>query len=177
MSTKLKRRDPIDKESERLAEERYENIKLLFTISFVLSDSLMLFDLVANVTLSHPVDEYFYMRFLVSLFGLYGTLIMIGGVYCKEYWDCEFTCCCKCLNSLNSFCGCHVFFGGLLLITSYCIELCSIKVYYDNKDVITEEFIVWLLYLLFIFSSITIVMYCFLILNIKTERKIKKKFD
>ena len=178
MSTKLKRSNPNKIEKEKLNEERFENIQLLFTISFVLSDSFMIFDLVANFILSKPVEEYFYLRFFVTLFGLYGTLIIVGGNYCKEYWDCEFTCCCgKFLDNLFSSCGCHVFFGGLLLIMSYCAELCSIKVYYDNKDVITDEFVVWLLYLLFIFSTLTMIMLCFLILNTKTEKKIKHKFD
>ena len=178
MSTKLKRADPKDRINEKIFEEKYENIKLLFTVSFVITDSIMVFDLVSNIVLTRSVEEYFYLRFLVSLFGLYGTLIIIGGNYCREYWECEFTCCCgKFCENLYSLCGCHVFFGGLLLTASYCIELCSIKIYYENKDKFEEELIVWLLYLLFIFSSITIIMLCFLIVNMKTEKKIKHKFD
>ena len=78
---------------------------------------------------------------------------------------------------LSNFGGCHIFFGGMFLITSYCIELCSLKIYYDNRDKIQDEFVVWLIYLLFIFSSITIVMLCFLIINSKTQKKIKLKYE
>ena len=178
MSTKLQRANPKDKINEKLFEEKYENIKLLFTISFVLTDSFMVFDLAANFIFPKPIEEYFYMRFLIAFFGLYGTLIIIGGNYCMDYWDCEFSCCCgKFCENIYSLCGCHVFFGALFLITSYCFELCSIKIYYDNKDKFEEEFIVWLLYLLFIFSSITIIILFFLIINMKTEKKIKHKLD
>ena len=148
MSTKLKRANPKDKINEKLFEEKYENIKLLFTISFVLTDSFMVFDLAANFIFPKPIEEYFYMRFLIAFFGLYGTLIIIGGNYCMDYWDCEFSCCCgKFCENIYSLCGCHVFFGALFLITSYCLELCSMKIYYDNKDKFEAEFIVWLLYL------------------------------
>ena len=142
MSTKLKRANPKDKIDEKLFEEKFENIKLLFTISFILSDSIMVFDLVCNIVLSRPLEEYFYMRFFVAFFGLYGTLIIIAGNICREYWDCEFSCCCgKFCENIYSLCGCHVFFGGLFLTASYCFELCSIKIYFDNKDKFEEEFI------------------------------------
>ena len=177
-SIKLKRHDPSQKEKEKIIEERFENIQLFFTISFILSDSLMIFDIVANVIYPKPVESYFYMRFLVTFFGLYGTMIMIGGNFCRDYFDIEFTCCCgKICENIFSLYGCHVFFGGLFLIISYCIELCSIKLYYDNKDLFEEELIKWLLYLLFIFSSITMIMLCFLIINMKTQKKIKKKYE
>ena len=178
MSTKLKGTNLLDREKEKLLKERYENIQLLFTVSFVITGSLLVFDLVSNIVLSKPVEVYFYLRFCTSFFGLYGILFMVGGNICKDNFDIEFTCCCgTCLDKFCSYCGCHIFFGGLLLISSYCVELCSLKVYYDNKDKFEETLIIWLLYLLFFFSSITMILYCFLVINMKTERKIKQKFD
>ena len=178
MSTKLKRADPNQKLKEKLQEERYENIQFLFTVSFVLTDSITLFDIVANLLFSQEIQEYLYMRFFMAFCCLYGTLIIIGGNYCRDYWDCEFSCCCgKFLESIYSACGCHIFFGGLLLIASYCIELCSVKIYFKNKYKFEEECISWLFYSLLFFSSLTIIMLCFLIVNIKTEKKIKHKFD
>ena len=164
MSTKLKGTNLLDREKEKLLKERYENIQLLFTVSFVITGSLLVFDLVSNIVLSKPVEAYFYLRFCTSFFGLYGILFMVGGNICKDNFDIEFTCCCgTCLDKFCLYCGCHIFFGGLLLISSYCVELCSLKVYYDNKDKFEETLIVWLLYLLFFFSSITMILYCFLV--------------
>ena len=175
MSAKLKY---VDKTSEKLAEERYENLKIFFTLSFVLSDSLVVFDLTANMVLDKPVEIYFYLRVLLAFFALYGTMIYIGGNFLIDYCDCEFTCCCgKIFNNFISICGCHAFFGGLFLITSYCIELCSLRIYYYNRDKIVDDFLVWLVYLLFFFSTITIVLFCFLLINMKTEKKIKMKYD
>ena len=179
MSTiKLKKYDKTKKEKEKLIEDRYENTQLLFTISFILSDSLMIFDIVANVMISKPVEAYFYMRFLVAFFGLYGTMIMIGGKKCRENFDIEFTCCCgKYCDSLFAYYGCHVIIGGLFIIISYCIELCSIKLYFNNKDIINDELVVWPLYLLLIFSTMTMIIFGFLIINMKTYKKIKQKYE
>ena len=178
MSTKLKRYNPDDKLKEKKFEERYETIQFLFTVSFVLTDSLTLFDIVVNIFFSKEIEEYLYMRFFMAVFCLYGTLIIILGNYCMDYWDCEFSCCCgKFLENIYNACGCHVFFGGLLLIASYCIELCSVKIFFKNKEKFGEECVIWLFYALLFFSSITIIMLCFLIVNIKTEKKIKHKFD
>ena len=179
MSTvKLKKFDNTQKEKEKLIEDRYENTQLLFTISFILSDSLMIFDIVANVMISKPVEAYFYMRFLVAFFGLYGTMIMIGGKKCRENFDIEFTCCCgKYCENILSFYGCHVIIGGLFLIISYCIELCSIKLYFNNKDIINDELVIWPLYLLLIFSTMTMIIFGFLIINMKTYKKMKQKYE
>ena len=57
MSTKLKRGDPNEKLKEKLQEERYENIQFLFTVSFVLTDSITLFDIVANLLFSREIEE------------------------------------------------------------------------------------------------------------------------
>ena len=166
-----------DNTKENLIEERYETIKTLFSISFVITDSLMIFDIVSNFV-DKTVDELFYLRFFVTFFGLYGSLIIFGGHYLYEYCDCELTCrCSKILDSFWSFCGCHLFFGGLFLLTSYCIELCSSKFYFNNKDKIKSGLIISFLYLLFIFSTITIILFIFLMINKKTEKKIKKKLE
>ena len=175
-TVKLKRYDKTKREKEKLIEERYENVQLLFTISFVITDTLMIFDIVTNIMISNPVEEYFYMRFLVAFFGLYGTIIMVGGKKCRDNFDVDFTCCCcKFCDKLVSFFGCDVFIGGLFLITSYCIELSSIKLYYNKRDIINDNFIVGLLYLLFISSTITLIMLCFLIINMRIHKKIKEK--
>ena len=174
MSEKLRH---IDRTQQKIEEDRYESIKTLFTISFVLTDSLMVFDLVANV-ISRENEQYFYLRFFSTLFGLYGTLILVGGYYLIEYCDCEFSCsCCKFCEKFFSYCGCHVLVGGLLLIISYCVELCSIKFYFGNKDSINESLVVFLMYLLFIFSSLTILSFVLLIINQKNEKKLKEKID
>ena len=174
MSEKLSYKD---RTQEKLEEDRYESIKTLFTISFVLTDSLMIFDLVANVVFKEN-EQYFYLRFFSTLFCLYGTLILVGGYYLIEYCDCEFTCgCSKFYDRIFSYCGCHVLVGGLLLIISYCIELCSIKFYFSNKDNINESLVVFMVYLLFIFSSLTILSFILLIINQKNEKKLKKKID
>ena len=150
MSEKLSYKD---RTQQKIEEDRYENIKTLFTISFVLTDSIMIFDLVANV-INKENEQYFYLRFFSTLFCLYGTLIMIGGYYLIEYCDCEFTCSCsKLFEKFFSLCGCHILVGGLLLIISYCVELCSIKFYFSNKDSINDSLVVFMLYLLSIFSS------------------------
>ena len=178
MSTKLKRKDESIIDKEKRLEENYENMQFLCTLFFIISASLMVFDLVANIILEKPVEIYFYMRFLIAFFGLYGTLIVIGGNVCKENFEIEFTCCCgKMCDYLNNVGWCHIFFGGIFLITSYCIELCSLKIYYDNRDKIFDEFIIWLMYLLFIFSSITIILFCFLIINKNTQKKMKQKYE
>ena len=166
------------REAEELAEERYDNLNLLFTISYVITDTLIAFDLASNMALKKPVELYFYLRVLVAFFGLYGTLIYIAGNIFKDYCDCEFTCCCgKVFNNFLKKCGCHIFFGGLFLIVSYCIELCSFRVYYYNRDKIRDEFLVWLAYLLLIFSSITMILFCCLLINMRIEKKMKMKFD
>ena len=166
-----------DRTQLKLEEDRYESIKTLFTISFVLTDSLMIFDLVANVVFKEN-EQYFYLRFFSTLFGLYGTLILVGGYYLIEYCDCEFTCSCsKLFENFFSYCGCHVLVGGLLLIISYCVEICSIKFYFSNKDSINESLVVFMVYLLFIFSSLTILSFVLLIINQKIEKKLKKKID
>ena len=166
-----------DNSKEKEEEERYETLKTIFTISFIISDSLMVYDLVLNVVYKE-LDEYFYLRFFVTLFGLYGTLIFIGGYYLIEYCDCEFTCgCSKILDTFFSFCGCHFLFGGLFLIISYCIELCSIVLYFNNKDKITENYIIIMLYLLFIFSTITVILLILIVINKKKEKKLKHKID
>ena len=166
-----------DRTQQKIEEERYETIKTLFTFSFVITDSLMIFDLVINV-IDKEIDQYFYLRFFVALFGLYGTLIFIGGYFLIEYCDCEFTCnCSKLLRPLSSFCGCHLLFGGLLLIISYCIELCSIQYYFKNKDKINDSLVVFMIYLLFAFSTMTIILFIILLINRKNERKLKEKID
>ena len=166
-----------DRTQKILEENRYETLKTLFTISFVFSNSIMIFDLVANV-IGKEIDEFFYLRFFVTLFGLYGTLIFVGGYYLIEYCDCEFTCSCsKFFENIFSFCGCHLMIGGLLLIVSYCIELCSIKFYFKNKDKITDSLVIFMIYLLFIFSSLTIILYVVLIINKKNEKRLKQKID
>ena len=38
----------------KIEEDRYETIKTLFTISFVFSDSIMIFDLVFNYAIIQP---------------------------------------------------------------------------------------------------------------------------
>ena len=189
-TVKLRKYDKTKGDKEKLYEERYENIQLLFTISFIISDSLMIFDIVANVMIlnpvealanvmiSNPVEAYFYMRFLVAFFGLYGTIIMVGGKKCRENFDVDFTCCCgKFCDKIISFFGCDVFIGGLFLIISYCVELSSIKLYYNNKDTINDNIIIWPLYLLFISSTITLIMFCFLIINMRIIKKIKEKYE
>ena len=177
-TVKLKKYDKTKREKEKLLEERYENIQLLFTISFIISDTLMIFDIVANVMISNPVEAYFYMRFLVAFFGLYGTIIMVGGKKCRENFDVDFTCCCgKFCDKIISFFVCDVFIGGLFLIISYCVELSSIKLYYNNKDTINDNIIIWPLYLLFISSTITLIMFCFLIINMRIIKKIKEKYE
>ena len=174
MHQKLKRKDNTQI---KIEEDRYETIKTLFTISFVFTNSIMVFDLVFNV-IDREIEVFFYLRFLVTLFGLYGTLILIGGYYLIEYCDCDLTCnCSKICDVLFSFCGCHLFLGGLLLIISYCIQLCSIRFYFINKDKITETSVIILLYLLFIFSTITIILLIILIINKKQEKRIKEKLD
>ena len=174
MSEKLKYKD---RTQQKIEEERYETLKTIFTISFVLTDSIMVFDLVANFVLKE-LDELFFFRFFVAIFGLYGTLILIGGYYLTEYCDCEFDCqCCKFLDSFFSLGGCHYFLGGIFLIISYCIELCSIRYYFQNKDKVTEIFVISLLYLLFIFSTITIIILIILIINRKIEKRAKYKID
>ena len=131
-TVELKKHVYTKREKEKLIEERYENAELFFTISFIITDSLMIFDIVANVMVSNPVEAYFYLRFLVTFFGLYGTIIMIGGKKCRDNFDFDFTCCCcKFCDKIVSFFGCDVFIGGLFLITSYCIELCSMKLYFN----------------------------------------------
>ena len=176
MSEKLSHKDRTKQIKE---EEKYETIKTLFTLSFVITDTLMIFDLVANAIVKE-IEQYFYLRFLVTLFGLYGTLILIGGYYLVEYCDCDCDCTCNCskpLAPLFSFCGCHLLFGGLLLIISYCIELCSIKYYFSNKDKITDNLVVYMIYLLFAFSTITMILLIVLLINKKNEKKIKQKID
>ena len=66
MSEKLSHKDRTQL---KLEEDRYESIKTLFTISFVLTDSLMIFDLVSNVVFKEN-EQYFYLRFFSTLFGL-----------------------------------------------------------------------------------------------------------
>ena len=174
MSEKLKYKDKAQQKEE---EERYETLKTIFTISFVLTDSIMVYDLVANFVYMQ-LDVFFYFRFFVALFGLYGTLILIGGYYLMEYCDCEFDCqCCKFLESIFSLGGCHYFFGGIFLIISYCVELCSLRFYFHNKDKITETLVVCLLFLLFIFSTFTIIILIILIINRKIEKRAKYKID
>ena len=174
MSEKLSNKD---RTQQKLEDDRDESIKTLFTISFVLTDSLMIFDLVSNVVFKEN-EQYFYLRFFSTLFGLYGTLILVGGYYLIEYCDCEFTCSCsKLFENFFSYCGCHVLVGGLLLIISYCVEICSIKFYFSNKDSINESLVVFIVYLLFIFSSLTILFFVLLIINQKNEKKLKKKID
>ena len=130
------------------------------------------------MVLPKAVEIYFYLRVLLAFFGLYGTMIYIGGIFFIYYCDCECNCFCgKIFNDFLSIFGCHAFFGGLFLIVAYGIELCSLKIFYDNRDIIQDDFIIWLLYLLFIFSSITIVIFCFLLINMKTEKKMKMKYD
>ena len=161
----------------RLEEERYENIKTLFTISFVFTDSLMIFDLVANAV-KKEIDEYFFIRFFMTLFGLYGTLILIGGYYLIEYCGCECDCNCgKCFKSISSIFGCHLFISGLLLIISYCLEIYSIKFYFYHKDKITDTLVISMLYGLFILSTTTIVLLIILIINMKNEKRVKQKID
>ena len=165
------------KNRDKKKEEKIENLKTLFTISFVITDSLMIYDLVLNV-IYKELDEFFYFRFFVAFFGLYGTLLFIGGYFLMEYCDCEFTCkCSKILDTFFSFCGCHLFLGGLFLIISYCVELCSILLYFKNKDKITEISIIIMTYLLFIFSSITVILLILIIFNKKNEKKLKQKND
>ena len=137
----------------------------------------MIFDLVANVIFKEN-EQYFYLRFFSTLFGLYGTLVLIGGYYLIEYCDCEFTCSCsKLCEKFFSYCGYHVLVGGLLLIISYCVEICSIKFYFSNKESINESSVVFMVYLLFIFPSLTILSFALLIINQKNEKKLKKKID
>ena len=76
-----------------------------------------------------------------------------------------------------SLCGCSLLFGGLLLIISYCIQLCSIKFYFNNKDKITESLVINMIYALFISSTITIILLIFMIINRKNEKRIKQKID
>ena len=174
MSEKLSHKDRTKQKSEV---EKYETIKTLFTFSFVITDSLMIFDLVINA-ISREIEQYFFLRFFNVLFGLYGTLILIGGYYLIEYCDCEFTCnCSKCLNPLFSFCGCHLLFGGLFLIISYCVELCSIKYYFNNRDKINDRSVILMIYLLFAFSTLTVVLFIILLFNQKNAKKLKYKID
>ena len=174
MSEKLSHKDRTKQIKE---EEKYETIKTLFTLSFVITDSLMIFDLVANAIVKE-IEQYFYLRFFVTFFGLYGTLILIGGYYFMEYCDCDCTCnCSELLTPLFSFCGCHLLFGGLLLIISYCVELCSIKYYFSNKEKINDSLVVFMIYLLFASSTITVILFIVLLINSKNERKIKQKID
>ena len=162
---------------QKIEEERYETIKTIFSISFVITDTLLVFDLVVNV-IERELEEFLYFRFFVVLFGLYGTLILIGGYYLVEYCDCEFTCeCSKMCDSLFSLCGCYLLFGGLLLIISYCIQLCSIRYYFINKEKITESLVINMIYILFISSTITIILLIIIIINKKNEKRIKQKID
>ena len=175
MNDNISHKDRIQLKNE---EERYETIKTLFTISFVLTDSLMIFDLVFNI-IDKEIDEYLYFRFFITLFGLYGTLILIGGYYLIDYCDCDLSCQCSriCDFYFSSLGGCHLFIGGLFLIISYCVELCSIRFYFNNRDKITETTIIVMLYLLFISSTITIIILIILIINKKNEKRIKEKID
>ena len=166
-----------DNSKQKIEEERYETIRTLFTISFVLTDSILIFDLVINVV-ERELESFLYFRFFIALFGLYGTLILIGGYYLEEYCDCDCTCNCSTIcNSLFSLCGCSLLFGGLLLIISYCIQLCSIRFYFNNKDKITESLVINMIYALFISSTITIILLIFMIINRKNEKRIKQKID
>ena len=174
MSQKLSYKN---REKLKLEEDRYETIKTLFILSFVFTDSLMIFDLVINVV-QKEIDQYFYIRFFMAFFGLYGTLVFIGGYYCMEYCNCECDCSCnRCFKAISSFCGCHLFLGGLLLLISYCVEIFSIKFYFSHKDIITDKFVIYMLYALFILSTITIILLIFLIINMKNEKRMKVKID
>ena len=174
MEKKLKHKD---RKKEEIELEKYENTKTLFTISFIISDSLFIFDLVFNFVYKE-IDEYFFLRFLVVLFGLYGTFILVGGYYLSEYCDCECSCDCgKILNSILSIFGCSFLLGGLLLLISYCIELVSIKYYFKNKSQITDSSVVTMMYLVFLFSTTTMILFIFLTINKKNEKKVKYKAD
>ena len=174
MSQKLSYKN---REKLKLEEDRYETIKTLFTLSFVFTDSLMIFDLVINVVLKE-IDQYFYIRFFMAFFGFYGTLIFICGYFCMEYCDCECDCSCnRCFKAISSFCGCHLFLGGLLLLISYCVEIYSIKFYFSHKDKITDKFVIYMIYALFILSTTTIILLIFLIINMKNEKRMKVKID
>ena len=174
MKNKIILKHDKSKTEEKRKEAKYalDNFKTILVIFLLATNTLTIADVIVNVF--EKMNEYAKLRILSALFEFWGTLIIVLGYYFNQYFDCKLKCNIKIFAYFFSFCGCDLLFGLIFLIVSYILQLYSFVLYYKIGYHLENKYAGYLLYVIFILYTVTLLCFKKLILH-KLDKTKKPK--